>query len=261
MQFSICYGAYPTKDVFYHLEKVKEHKLDGLEFYRWWNLDVVKVEKEINRIGVGFNSICTNYISLVNKSNREEYKSCLLKTIETAKRLGVRSIISQTGDFLPGVPREIQLSTMIETLKQCSSFCEESGIVLEIEPLNSLIDHKNYFLTKSSEAVEVIKNVDSPNIKICFDIYHQQISEGNIINNITEYFNYINHFHFADNPGRTEPGVGELNYSNILTTIKNNNFNGFIGLECKYTKNTDKCIDDFKQKYINKILKEKICII
>lgn len=253
MKFSLCFGAYPEKDIIYHLEKVKEHDFDGLEFYRWWNLNLIEVEKAISRIGVGLNSICTNYVSLVDIAYREQYKENLIKTIDTAKRLGVNSIISQTGNHLPGIVREQQRSVMIETLKQCAPLCEAANVILELEPLNSLVNHPGYYLQNSKEAVEVITSVNSSNIKICFDIYHQQVSEGNVINNATKYVNHINHYHVADNPGRTEPGIGELNYHNILKAIRDTEFNGFIGLECKYTKKTDECISDFKKNYINKI--------
>ncbi|AHX21658.1 MULTISPECIES: TIM barrel protein [Bacillus cereus group] len=258
MNFSICFGAYPNKDVEYHLEKVKEHNLDGLEYYRWWNLDLKEVEKTISKLSVGLNSICTYYISLVDELEREEYKKGLEKTLEAAKKLGVKSIISQTGSYLSGVPRDHQRNTMIETLKQCAPLCEKAEIVLELEPLNSLVDHNGYYLQSSKEAVEIIEAVNSPNIKMCFDIYHQQISEGNIINNATQYVNHINHYHVADNPGRTEPGLGEINYVNVFKAIKKTKFEGFIGLECKYTKNTDECIADFKKNYIHGIFEQMI---
>lgn len=255
MKFSICNGAYPNKDISYHLEKVKEHGLDGLEYYRWWNLDIEEVAKVSNKLGVGLNSVCTKYISLVDESLRNEYINGLKETLEVAKKLGITSIVSQIGNLLPDAPRKIQRNAMIETLKQCTILFENSNVILELEPLNALVDHPGYYLQKSEEAVEVIKAVNHPNIKMCFDVYHQQVSEGNVINNMTKYIEYINHIHIADNPGRTELGIGELNYHNILQTIKDLKFDGFIGLECKYTRNTDDCIEHYKNNYINKIFK------
>ena len=108
---------------------------------------------------------------------------------------------------------------------------EAAGITLLVEPLNELIDHQGYYLVKSAEAFDIIKQVASPNIKILFDIYHQQISEGNVINNILANMEYIGHFHAAGNPGRNELQRGEINYPPLFAAIKQSNFSGYVGLE------------------------------
>jgi len=255
MKFSLCIGAYPEKDVIYHLEKVKEHELHGLEYYAWWNLgDLKKLAKEQERIGVGLSAVCTKFVSLIDESMRDAYLEGARHTIEACRILGVRSVISQTGNEIEGVPRDKQRRTMIETLKQCAPLFEEAGIVLEVEPLNGLIDHAGHFLQRSDESVGVIDQVGSPNVKLVFDVYHQQITEGNVIRNATGYADRINHYHIADNPGRKQPGTGELNYINILRAIKNTGFSGFVGLECGYTIDTDEAIAGFKTEILSQVL-------
>ncbi len=254
MRISLCIGAYPGKDVIYHLEKIKEHGFHGLEYYAWWELnDLNRVAKEQERIGVGISATCTRFISLVDESYREAYITGVRDTIEACRRLGVRSIISQTGNALDGVPRESQRQTMIETLKRCVPMLEEAGIVLELEPLNGLVDHRGHFLQRSDESVTVVDQVDSPNVKLVFDVYHQQITEGNVIRNATGYIDRINHYHIADNPGRKQPGTGELNYVNILRAIKETGYGGFVGLECGYTIDTDAALEQFKADVLGKI--------
>ena len=93
------------------------------------------------------------------------------------------------------------------------------------------MDHAGYYLSRSDEAAEIVNSVDSPNVKILFDIYHQQISEGNLIPNIRAYQELIGHFHLADHPGRHEPGTGEINYHNVLKAIRDVGYDGFVGLE------------------------------
>lgn len=247
MNYSLCIGAYPGKNVIYHLEKVKEHGLDGLEVYHWWDLDLKKIAKEQNRIGVGINATCTRFFNLVDPNLRQKYLWELRETIKACQILGSQSIITQTGDVIEGGDRKAQQHAMIETLKECAILCEEAGVILEIEPLNGLIDHNGHFLQRSDEAVQIIRQVDSPNVKLAFDIYHQQITEGNVIRNATNYIDYINHFHIADNPGRNQPGTGELNYRNILQSIKETGYQGFIGLECGYTINTDEALYTLKK--------------
>ncbi len=255
MKFSLCIGAYPGKDAVYHLEKVKEHGFQGLEYYAWWELgDLKKLAAEQERIGVGLSATCTKFISLVDESLRDDYVEGVRQTIEACRILGVRSIISQTGNVLDGVPRDQQRQAMVETLKLCAPLLEEAGMVLEVEPLNGLVDHAGHFLQRSDESVDVIDQVGSPNVKLVFDVYHQQITEGNVIRNATGYIDRINHYHIADNPGRKQPGTGEMNYVNILRAIKNTGFSGFVGLECGFTVDTDEAIQQFKEDILSQVL-------
>lgn len=254
MRISLCIGAYSGKDEIYHLEKIREHGFHGLEYYAWWELnDLNRVAKEQERIGVGISATCTRFISLVDETFRDVYIAGVRDTIEACRRLGVRSIISQTGNELNGVPRESQRQTMIETLKRCAPMLEEAGIVLELEPLNGLVDHRGHFLQRSDESVSVVDQVGSPNVKLVFDVYHQQITEGNVIRNAIGYIDRINHYHIADNPGRKQPGTGELNYVNILRAIKGTGFDGYVGLECGYTIDTDAALEQFKADVLAKL--------
>ncbi|QHT61099.1 TIM barrel protein [Paenibacillus lycopersici] len=251
MKFSLCIGAYSGKDEIYHLEKIKEHGLHGLEYYAWWDLkDIRRTAKEQERIGVGINATCTKFISLVNESLRDAYIEGVRQSIEACKILNVRSMISQTGNVLDGIPRYIQRATMIETLKRCAPMLEEAGVVLEIEPLNGLVDHAGHFSQRSDESVYIVDQIGSPNVKLVFDVYHQQITEGNVTRNAVNYIDRINHFHIADNPGRKQPGTGELNYVNILKAIQGTGFDGFVGLECGYTVDTDIAVEQFKRDIV-----------
>ena len=108
---------------------------------------------------------------------------------------------------------------------------EASGIMLVIEPLNELIDHQGYYLVRSEEAFQIIDEVGSANVKVVFDIYHQQISEGQLIANITSNIDKIGHFHAAGNPGRHELTRGELHYPSIFDAIGATGYRGFVGLE------------------------------
>lgn len=250
MKYSLCVGAYEGKDVIYHLEKINEHGFHGLEYYNWWDLDVKRVAQEQERIGVGIIATCTKFFNLVDPRFRDEYITGIKETIQACKMLGTKSIITQTGQELVGVSRADQQYHMIETLKACALLCEDAGIVLEVEPLNGLVDHEGHFLQRSDEAAEIIERVDSPHVKLVFDVYHQQITEGNIIRNATKYKNQINHYHIADNPGRTQPGTGELNYVNILRAIKETGYDGYVGLECSYTVDTDEALLDVKENVL-----------
>jgi hydroxypyruvate isomerase len=254
LKLSICNGAYPGKDVEFHLRKVVEHGFHGLEYYRWWNLDLEYTSMLVEKIGVPVNSICTKYIAMTDLKQRELYIQGLKETIAAAKKLGCSSIVSQVGNSLHNLSIQEQEDIIVETLKQCTPLLEDTELQLEIEPLNSLYDHQGYFLQTSAQANRIVEQVKSPKVKICFDFYHQQISEGNVLNNFDKYYQNISHVHFADNPNRTELGIGEMNYYNILQFIVNSGFKGYIGLECKFTKDTDECLNSFMQHYIKPIV-------
>jgi hydroxypyruvate isomerase len=114
------------------------------------------------------------------------------------------------------VSREAQTQSLIEGLRACVPILEKEGVTLLIEPLNTRVNHQGYFLASSEEAFHIINQVGSPYVKILFDIYHQQITEGNVIANIRENIGLIGHFHAAGNPGRHELDNGELNYEQIF---------------------------------------------
>ena len=132
-------------------------------------------------------------------------------------------------------------------LKELKKVSEASDIILNIEPLNTLVDHKGYFLKYSSEGFNLVEEVNSKNIKVLYDIYHLQIMQGNIISDIKKNVDLIGHFHIADVPGRHEPGTGEINYKNVYKIIKSLNYTGFIGFEYIPSISTENSLTNVKK--------------
>ena len=116
-------------------------------------------------------------------------------------------------------------------MKKMAQAAEDHRVVLVLEPLNPIVDHPAYWLTKMSEAVDIIQEVASPSLKILDDLYHQQLTEGNLIANLTLYAPWIGHFHVAGVPGRHELVGGELDYRNIFAAISKSGYAGYVGLE------------------------------
>lgn len=210
---------------------VSQTDISSIEFWSWWDKDLSALQAAVNRYDLNICCCCTKFISLVDDKQREAYLQGLKESIKVAKELNINIIISQVGDFIEGKSREQQKQSIIDGLLLAKPLLEASEVTLVVEPLNELIDHKGYFLVSSEEAFDVIKQVNSPNVKVLFDIYHQQISEGNILNNIRANIQYIGHFHAAGNPGRNELQRGEINYPQIIEGIKTLNYKGHIGLE------------------------------
>jgi hydroxypyruvate isomerase len=169
---------------------------------------------------------------LTDPASRPSFLSTLETSIKNAHILGAKAMIATTGwDELAGVPREAQTQSIIAGLKESAKLLAGSGLVLLLEPLNILVNHKGYFLSRSDEAFAILREVDSPEIKLLFDIYHQQITEGNLISNIVSNIDLIGHFHVAGNPGRHEPYIGEINYANVFKAADEAGFKGYAGLE------------------------------
>lgn len=232
MKLSVCMDAvYSKHDFAQSVKEVKRIGYDTIEFWAWWNKDLDEVACVVKDADVSVTAFCTKFVSLVDENMRETYIVGLTESIAAAKRLNCSQLISQVGQELEGVPREVQRQSLIDGLKACIPLLEREEITLLIEPLNTLVNHPGYFLASSEEAFEIVKQVGSQHVKVLFDLYHQQITEGHLIANIRENMAWIGHFHAAGNPGRHELSNGELNYEQIFKAIDETGFTGHIGLE------------------------------
>ncbi len=210
---------------------VKEAGIKTIEFWGWWDRDLDALQKAQHGNDLAISACCTRFISLVDPELRNAYLNGLKESIEAAKLLGTKTLISQVGDYRAGIPRKVQKQSLIDGLKAAAPLLEAAKITLVIEPLNELVDHEGYYLIRSDEAFEIIEEVGSNYVKVIFDIYHQQISEGHLIKNITANIDKIAHFHAAGNPGRHELQKGEINYPAVFKAISETGFKGYVGLE------------------------------
>ncbi|MDA7809891.1 TIM barrel protein [Flavobacteriaceae bacterium] len=165
-----------------------------------------------------------------NKKMRNEFLNEIKESVDVAKRVNAKWITVVPGHLDLKLNIGYQTSNVIESLKFACDILEPHGITMVLEPLN-FKNHPGLFLSKSPQAYEICKSVDSNSCKILFDIYHQQIEEGNLIPNIEACWDEIAYFQIGDNPGRKEPTTGEINYKNIFKYIHNKGFNGILGME------------------------------
>lgn len=165
-----------------------------------------------------------------DQNMRVKFLSEIEESIEVAKRVKAKWITVVPGTVDQSLEMGYQTSNVIEVLRAAASLLEPHNIIMVLEPLN-FRDHPGMFLTGSSQAYEICKAVDSPSCKILFDIYHQQISEGNLISNIDKCFDEIAYLQVADNPGRKEPTTGEINFNNVFEFINDKGYKGVIGME------------------------------
>lgn len=131
----------------------------------------------------------------------------------------------------PRLAEGYQTANVIDMLRRCCDVVEPHDRVMVLEPLNWYANHGGTFLQRSDQAYEICRAVDRPSCKILFDIYHQQITEGNLIPNIDASWSEIAYFQAGDNPGRKEPGTGEINYRRVFEHIAKKGFKGVVGME------------------------------
>ncbi len=165
-----------------------------------------------------------------NPDKRDEFLEDIRTSVEVAKRVNSTWMTVVPGHLDLRKDMGYQTVNVIESLKQASAILEPHGLVMVLEPLN-FRNHPGLFLTKASQAYEICKSVNSPSCKILFDIYHQQIQEGNLIPNIEASWDEIAYFQIGDNPGRNEPTTGEINYRNIFKYIHGRGYKGILGME------------------------------
>ncbi len=167
-------------------------------------------------------------------SGKEEWRTEFLQNIkdsvDVAKRVNAKWMTVVPGHLDLKLDMGYQTINVVDTLKRACEILEPHKITMVLEPLN-FRDHPGLFLTKAAQTYAICKGVNSPSCKILFDIYHQQIQEGNILPNIEKCWDEIAYFQMGDNPGRKEPTTGEINYKNIFKYIHNRGFDGILGME------------------------------
>ncbi len=167
---------------------------------------------------------------LVDPRRRDEFHRKLDESLQIADRLPVRKIMLPCGIELPEMTRQEQRDCMVENLLYAAALAADAGILLTVEALNPEDNPGNY-LTTSQEGIEIVKQVDHPNVRFQFDTYHIALVEGNLVSRLVENSRWIGHIQFADFPGRHEPGTGEIDFDEIQTAIINSGYQGYIGLE------------------------------
>jgi len=166
-----------------------------------------------------------------DKAIREELVQDIKDAVEVAKRVNAKWMTTILGAYDPGLEWGYQTANVIENLKWCAKVCEPAGVVMVLETLNPWKDHPGLFLSKIPQAYEICRAVGSPSCKILDDLYHQQITEGNLIPNIDMAWDEIAYIQVGDNPGRKEPTTGEINYKNIFKHLFEKGYKGVIGME------------------------------
>ena len=231
MKFSLCLEpVFPEVEIYERVQFAKECGLDAIELWDPSVYDAKKLAKEAQRynLPIAACGVCDSWTYRMNFPY-DAVKKSIEKTIEYGKDLGCSTFIGLSGEQECKV--DSQKSILIENLKRLSEFCEKQNVMVVLEALNSLYNHKGYYLDSSYVGFEIVKAVNSPAIKLLYDCYHMQIMEGNLINNIQTNVDFIGHFHSAGVPGRHELHLGETNYPYVIKAAEDAGYKGYFGFE------------------------------
>jgi len=216
------------------------HTIKALGYQAWeiWALDLGEVGKlrELNEeLGLSLATF-SGHASLPDGLNRVENHARiteeLRRTIEAARALGCPGVICFSGNTVEGMGKEEQIEAIVAGLCAAAPMAEEAGVNLNLELLNTKVDHPGYFNDSTAIGLEIVHRVGSPRVKLLYDIYHMQIMEGNLIATISENIEHMGHFHAAGVPGRHDMDESqEINYHAVFRAIDGTGYQGFVGLE------------------------------
>jgi hydroxypyruvate isomerase len=231
MKFSVCIESlFRGMDDLAALDQVKACGYTAFEFWGWRNRDLEALSKKAVGLGLNCAGFCTKNFLLNDPARRGEFLEGLKESVSAAQKMGAKFLITQSGEDT-GLRRDFQHRAIAEGLKEADAILMGSGVTLLLEPLNRKINHKGTYLESSDEGFEILDETGSENVKLLFDIYHQQISEGDVIRRACANINKIGHFHAAGNPGRNELDTGELDYNRVFKALEDAGYKGYGGLE------------------------------
>ena len=207
------------------------------EHVNWSDAEADRIKKLARSMKLGIDTLIATPdwgkrpVSMVAPEQRDNFLTDVRNAITWAKKLEVPQIILMSGNDVPGKTYDEQFASLLEGCKRAGDLAAKADVKLIFEPLNSKVNHKGYFLTTCVEGLKLIKQVDNPHVRLLFDLYHEQVQIGNVIRTAVEAMPYVAVYHIADNPGRNDPGTGEMNYSNIYAAIKKTGYAGYVTME------------------------------
>lgn len=227
--------------------------VDAIEFWDVASVDAEAIRAASEEHGVAVSaSTCVGVAAngsdsgpgLTDPSLHDEAVADIERSLELGSEVGVDGLVVTVGPARADLPPGTEHRAIVNALRDASSAAERAGIDLVLEPLNTRVDHPGYYLESSYEAYEIVDAVDSPAVSVLFDVYHQQVTEGNVIANLRAHEEFVGYVHVADVPGRHEPGTGELNYERVFAALDDAGYEGYVGLEYAPSRPVDGTVED-----------------
>ena len=216
------------------LEKVAEagyHAVELVNEYEKWSPDDFRrASANLRSLGIVVDAMAGVWTGIANPQAQDKFLADLTRLIPIAEQLECPGIIVLSGDRVEGLSREAHHQSCIESLKRAAEIADKRNFTLLLENIDQE-ENPKYYLTSVAEGFEIIRQVNHPRVKFLYDFYHEQISEGNLIEKLEKNIAHVGLMHVADVPGRHEPGTGEINYANIYRKLAQLNYRGYVAME------------------------------
>ncbi len=238
---------FPGLPLVAQMEKVAQAGFQGFEFGDWRAADARLINARKQKLGlecaciVGNKGVNPTGMGLCDPTERTGFLAEIRASTEAALRFETKQIVVLTGFKVPHLTREQQNASIVEGLKRAHDLVAPHGVTMIVEPINTLAkveplnptgnNHAEYFLNHTADALDLLKAVNSPFVKLLYDLYHAQIMDGNLIETIRQHVAWIAHVHVGDVPGRHEPGTGEIHYPQVFRALRDAGFKGFVAME------------------------------
>jgi hydroxypyruvate isomerase len=237
------FGPVPVLEA---LENVARIGFDTVDNFSWRDPSEFRIYREnLPRLDLGAGVLVVNKVpdvnalgcSLTDAADRDGFLRELRGCIAAAEAVNCDRLEVLSGNVVPRLTRVEIMNNCVHTLREAVPLLEQHGMTAVVEMLNSTQEHPGYFLDTVRDALTLIDRVGSPRVRLLFDIYHVQLGEGNIIRKLGEHVGYIGQIHFADVPGRHEPGSGEINFRNVFKAIYElgDRYTGYVTAEYEPT--------------------------
>jgi hydroxypyruvate isomerase len=223
------------------LAKVAEAGYSNIELVgeynaqNWSAADFDRANAARKKLGIQFDATAGLHNGVANPAVREAFLGELKQAFAPMETLNCPAMIVLSGNVVPGLTREAQHQASIETLKQASAMVE--GRQIDGQPVRLLLEcidpeeNPKYFLQSAAEGIEIVKAVNHPQVQFLYDMFHEQVAEGNLIEKLDKHIDVIGLIHIADVPGRHQPGTGEINYANIYRKLAQLNYRHTVAME------------------------------
>jgi len=238
---------FPGMHLAKQIEKVAQAGYQAFEFGDWRAANAKEINAAKRRLRlecaciVGNKSVNPKGMGLCDPAERAGFLAEIRASTEAALEFETKQIVVLTGFKVPHLSREQQQASIVEGLKQATDIVSPKGVTMILEPINTLAkveplnpkgnNHADYFLDHIPEALHLLRQVNHPNAKLLYDLYHAQIMDGNLIETIRQNIGQIAHIHIGDVPGRHQPGTGEIDHRNVFRAIRDAGFKGYVAME------------------------------
>ena len=231
---------YPGVDFCEKIRGVHKAGFSAIEFWGWQDKNLPQVKAVCQELGVKVQAFSgTGSWSLCDRASRTEYKDWIRQSLQAAKELECSNLILFPNHFTPGgcsdfraqYSREAMVANAAVTLSELAPVLEEAGVTALLEPLCNVGADAGMSITHTSVGADVVRAVNSPNVRLLCDVFHMQMMHGNLLQNITQNLDIVPYIHLADAPDRHEPGTGEINFDFLLPQIKESGFAGTVCFE------------------------------